>query len=144
MCLSVSLQFLCHELNPSTCQDPNPNPTALECAFPAGENENLDWWVMDKTWTEEDCPAGCEYIEPEILLEADFQVECNDVAHFWLQGFAIIAVLAFPIGVPSALLLILFIHRDELKKEASKARYVQSAPHAIYLLIALCNLKVID
>jgi hypothetical protein len=142
--LSVSLQFLCHELNPGTCQDPNPNPTALECAFPAGENENLDWWVMDKTWTEEDCPAGCEYIEPEILLEADFQVECNDVAHFWLQGFAIIAVLAFPIGVPSALLLILFIHRDELKKEASKARYVQSAPHAIYLLIALCNLQVID
>ena len=55
-------------------------------------------------------------------MVADFQVDCYDTEHLALEAFAVIMVFAFPIGVPCALFLVLFVNRRELNKDASKRR----------------------
>ena len=90
------------------------------CAFPPGENPNGG--LLDSSWGKEDCPTNCAFVESEILLVADFQVDCYDTEHLALEAFAVIMVFAFPIGVPCALFLVLFVNRRELNKDASKRR----------------------
>lgn len=91
-----------------------------DCAFPSGKNP--DGGLFDSSWGAEECPEGCIFIDPEILLVADFQVECYTTEHLALEAFAVVMVFAFPIGVPCALFLVMFLNRHEVRKEASKRR----------------------
>ena len=114
--------FLCQQLEPPTCEAPAGATASQisECAFPAGENP--DGGFLFSAWSAEECAAGCVFHEAEVKLLADFQVDCSDSEHLALEAFAVLLVLAYPIGLPAALLGVLFINRRELVKEASKRR----------------------
>eukprot|EP01047_Picozoa_sp_COSAG01_P010963 COSAG01_NODE_475_length_16519_cov_168.890621_2_plen_1708_part_00 len=58
----------------------------------------------------------------EVVMLADFQVDCDSDEYTALVASAVLAVCIYPIGIPGTLFFLMFKNRKSLQREGSKAR----------------------